>query len=202
MEKTKLITHIDEHTVPIHIDTHGNLYLEYNNNLFQLNVDRNNEPLFETGDYSVVSDHSDIPIVRGNITKSEKFVSDKYFIEENGHTLIKKEVNKSDEYTVDTFGDDNFTDSNFEFYEMGVNVDIKERENGDINALYDTFIYDDSDTESYSKLIFQTKIPNEICIYRTIIYTSGKFYFRPIGCVIEHKYKISIENDNIVCKRI
>ena len=35
---------IGNYSLPIHVDTHGNLYLEYNDKMYQLNVDSNDKP--------------------------------------------------------------------------------------------------------------------------------------------------------------
>lgn len=200
---------VDDQCVPIHIDTHGNLYFEIKNNdpltsdcqsfIYQLNVDRNNEPYLDIGDYSVIDDQDDqneqIPNFHvGTIVKSEKFVNDRYFPEDNGHTLVDTSRNIDPDEDLDE-------DSPFIFYQKENKITINDRNFGDINALYDIFIYDDNDSCSGPQLIFQSKLQNEICSYRVILYTSGKFFFRAIGCFIENKYKLEIKNNTIECVR-
>lgn len=181
------INGIDEN---IHVDSHGNFYVEHKNKLYQLNVDGNNEPYFDPGDYSIISDNtpSKCDMV---ITKSDTFVNDRYFPEDNGHVYKNIEYD-DDQYIVD--------EPLFVFYNKKTDkINVYDRDNGDINALYDIFIYDDVDTNVNSQLVFQSKLPNEICAYRANVYTSGKFFFRSIGCFVEHKYKIIIENDEVKC---
>lgn len=191
---TPTIISIDNHDVPIHIDVNGNLYFEINNALFQLNVDRNDDPCMEQGNYEIIPD-SELLITKGKIIKSEKFVDDKYFPEDNGHTLVDDTQQSSEEFS------ESYDDSYFSFYETGCHMDIHSRENGQVLALYDVFLYDDSDTCNHPQLVFQTKLQHENAIYRVALYTSGKFYFRPIGCFMEKKYELSIVDNAIICKR-
>lgn len=197
---------VGDQCVPIHIDTHGNLYFEIENNdpltsnypnfIYQLNVDKNNEPYLDIGDYDII-DNKDEQIPKfhvGTIVKSEKFVNDRYFPEDNGHTITDKAPHLDPDEDLDE-------DSQFIFYQKENNITINDRNFGDINALYDIFIYDDNDSCSGPQLIFQSKLQNEICLYRVILYTSGKFFFRAIGCFVENKYKLEIKNNTIECVR-
>jgi len=200
---------IDNELIPIHVDSHGNLYLEHKQKLFQLNIDKNDDPTF--GDYGECN-YNVIPndtlkntqkITKGQIIKSEKFVDDIYLVEDNGHELVHEKNPDSDDVNFSATVDDDYyygyendiEEPPFIFYESECNLDIYDRENGDVNALYDILIYDDSDKDEHAKLIFQTKIPNEICMYRVAIYKSGKIFFRPIGCYMEKRYKLSIVDD-------
>lgn len=93
-------TTIDNQKIPIHIDTHGNLYFEVNKNLFQLNIDKNDDPYFDVGNYEIVS--NEVEIMKGKIVKSNKFVDDTYFPEDNGHNFIgteKEEEPSHDEHS-------------------------------------------------------------------------------------------------------
>jgi hypothetical protein len=199
---------VDEQNIPIHIDTHGNLYFEIKNTdiittdgvspVYQLNVDQNNEPYLDIGDYHIVdmSDKKNVyehsKLNTGKIVKSEIFINDKYFPEDNGHALIYQ---NSSMYPDEDLDDDAY----FIFYQTDNKIQVDDRNFGDINALYDVFIYDDSDKDAQPQLIFQSKLQNEISIYRAILYTSGKFFFRAIGCFIEKSYKLVIKNNTIEC---
>jgi hypothetical protein len=176
---------VDNLKIPIHVDNKGNLYFKVNNNLLQLNVDKNDDPVLESGNYEIMYE-SGISS-KGKIIKSEKFENDEYFPEDNGHTLV------DDSYQDDEYDEEAF----FKFYDLDSHLEIRERENGDILALYDIFIYDDHDTQQPSKLIFQSKMQNEMVIYRVVLYTSGKIYFRPLGCDKEKKYEIHTDNEKI-----
>lgn len=183
---------IDSNEVTVHIDTKGNLYFEHLNQLFQLNVDRDNDPYLESGNYEIINQSVEIP--KGQIYETGEFKSDNYFMEDNGHTIVHS-------YEIEEDQHDETDENPFIFCDKGLTLEIFERNNGDINALYDIFIYDDSDDDGHSKLIFQTKLLNEICIYRVALYRSGKFFFRPIGCFVERTYELHIENNNIICKK-
>lgn len=179
---------IEQKHIPIHIDTNGNLYFESNGNLFQLNVDPNNEPILESGNYDVVQEN-EIYIQKGKLVKTEKFVDDRYMPEDNGYSLVSDLV--EDEF------DETNEETQIEFYDTENKFTIQERENGQIASLYDVFVYDDTESNNLSKLIFRTKLHDEIPSYRVIIYTSGKFYFRPIGCMREKKYSLQLM-DNLI----
>lgn len=192
---------INDQTIPIHIDINGNIYLAFMNNLYQLCVENDN-PYLDQGNYNIVvkdnfdvDDSDDFDGVYsekciegqqrhrvGKMTRSHTFYDDKYFPEENGYTFSHKEDDSLE------------NDSYFIFY--GKDLHPKERNNGDVQALYDTFIYDDNDKDNTS-LVFCSKMQNEMSIYRCCIYTSGKIYFRPIGCAVEKNYELSIK-DNIL----
>jgi hypothetical protein len=170
-------TSIDNLKIPIHVDTHGNLYMEVNENLMQLNIDSNDKPYFDTGDYQIIS--NEIKTMKGKIVNTNKFVDDTYFPEDNGHDFVNDDKQVEETY--------------FLFYDNESHLTINERNNGDIDALYDTFIYDENN------LTFRTKLSDETNFYRVIIYTSGKFFFRPIGCSTEKKYTLHIVENKIVC---
>ena len=190
---------VDNNKVNIHIDNHGNLYFEYADKLYQLNVNETNDPCLDENDYHIINDN--MKVLKGKIIQTDKFVNDEYLIEDNGHECVHETVNDSDNYFANNeyyagYEDDE-EEKPFVFYEADREIKISERENGDTNALYDILLYDDSDIENHAKLFFQTKIPNELSIYRMALYISGKFYFRPIGCEVEKKYKLAIIDNAI-----
>ena len=107
---------IDDYSSQIHVDTHGNLYLEFEGTLFQLNVDQNNAPYFDIGDYNIISDPDEQPKIQtGKIVKSEKFFNDQYFPENSGHDLVDENPNL---YSDDEQDDDD--DCNEEDEQMTV----------------------------------------------------------------------------------
>lgn len=171
-------------SIPIHIDTNGNLYFEFKKKLFQLNVDKNDDPIFEEGNYEIISDQ---PTQLGEIVKSNYFGDEKYFPEDNCHSL-KDEFSDNDSEDEEEY---------FTFYKSNKEIDfpIYERENGHILALYDIFIYHNEE------LIFQSKLKNGMCCYRVLLQTNGDFHFRPIGNTDE-QYHLDLINDSIVCIKI
>lgn len=181
--KTAYIT-IDNNYVLLHVDINGNLYFNFNEKMYQLNIDENDNPILEIGEYNIMDD---IKIyTKGKIIKSEKFENDDYFQEDNGHDLIDENNDYYDEY------EDIDETPFFKFYDSESKIDIHNRENGHILALYDIFLYDNISQPEQEKLIFQSKLQNEISIYRVALYTNGKFFFRPIGCAKEKKYILMI----------
>lgn len=194
---TKLVINIDNKAIEASVDNYGNLYFDFCDKTYQLNVGANNEPILDVNNSAITNQNANV--TRGNIVNADKFVDDTYLIEDNGHECVYKCV-KSEEYFDDDFYQnyqDDCVEQSFVFYGVEPQLEIVERENSDVNALYDLFIYDDKEQETHGKLFLQTKIPDEICPYRVALYTSGKFFFRPIGCDVEKKYKLTILDNEI-----
>ena len=207
-------THDDIIRIKIHIDVHGNLYFDHDGKIYQLNVDRNNEPYLDDGDYHIITDHYIDENKRentyiGKIVKSEVFVNERYFPEDNGNTLVGNNTPDDDEL----YKEPEFTF--YKFNELDERFRMDDRENGEINALYDTFIYEkNDDIEKKSHLIFRTKMQDETSIYRVNVYilnssemknekhSASEFYFRTIGCFIENKYELIYDGDKILCAKI
>jgi len=193
---------IDNVDIKVHLDVCGNVYFEHNDVLTQLCVDAHDDPYLDPANYDIIIPEEEaIPeIIRGTITQSDTFNNDMYFVEENGTSFNRiRESFECDDMSDDIcFSEDNVY---FIFYEKDPKTDFPSRNNGDIPALYDTFIYDDV-SEEKAEMILSAKINTENNIYRTIIYRSGKFFFRPIGSHIERCYKLAIENNSIVCCKI
>lgn len=189
---------VDDKSVLVHIDICGNAYFEYDNNISQLCIDRNDDPYLDFADYPIIEpDEKLSDVVRGTIIATDTFKDDRYFVEDNGKTFTRKNI--KDEYELeleDPYLDD--AEIYFIFYEKNGESKIPHRQNGDVPALYDTYIYDDTETET-STLIFSSKINTDNSIYRAIIYKSGKFYFRPIGCTTEKSYKLHIVDNKVIC---
>jgi hypothetical protein len=192
---------VGDKNILVHLDICGNVYFEYNNNISQLCIDRNDEPYLDFADYPIIEPNDESSeVVRGTIIATDTFKDDRYFVEDNGKTFTRKNI--KDEYELeleDPYLDD--AEIYFIFYEKNGESTIPHRQNGDIPALYDTYIYDDTTDES-SNLIFSAKINTENSIYRAIIYKSGKFYFRPIGCTSEKSYRLQIIDDKVICEKI
>jgi hypothetical protein len=192
---------IGEDRLSIHIDTYGNLYFEHNHKLFQLNVDKNNRPYFESGEYNIIEEGKRYRNF-GKIIKLSKLNDSKYFVEENEYSFIRTndDIYAGEEYADDI---DRMNNPPFEFYKSDeYDIEIAEREFGQIDALYDIFIYEENNTKTNkeSKLVFRSELPHEFCTYRVCIASHCKFYFRSHGMTTEHSYEIVIENDNIIVK--
>ena len=119
----------------------------------------------------------------GKIKKSNTFIGS-YFPEDNGHSLV-------DTIKIDDIDDND--ESFFTFYESTHLLDIQNRNNGEVNALYDIFVYDKSNI-----LVFQSKIQDNTTIYRVVLCLDGKIFFRPIGCDVEKNYKLCVINNSVM----
>lgn len=178
--------------VVLHVDTNGNVYLEYNRLLYQLNIitcERGEVPVLERGEYSeiIYSEEgiSKEPLHIGRIKASANYVDDKYFPEDSGISLIGNDTEDED----DVYEQEEY----FKFY-GSLLTPIVDRDNGHVVAMYDMFLYDSNG------LVFRTKLCGKTCVllYRVILHTDGQFYFRPIGCQIEKKYELIIKDDIIM----
>ncbi len=190
----------------VFLDSNGNLYLSKEGNtdkIFQINVDNKNGIYCDLGNYDVIAGgkqminqlvfYEDKENLNGNNDDNNDNNDDNdekpenYFPEDNNYEEIYDDVIDSDEKD----GDDD--DGKFLFFASDEKIDmqINNRNNGDILALYETLIYDNY------KLIFKTTQTKMPIIYRLFLYKTGTCEFRPIGYK-STKYKIIIDkNDDI-----
>lgn len=177
-------TIIDDKQIPIHVDSHGNLYFEFANKLFQLNVDEHNQPYFIENTYDITTLDSlrqfDGKIVKANVFNSE------YFPEENGYKIVSDD---------DEYDDEVYDEGIIKFYDNDSKLKIYDRNGGNIDAIYDVFVYNENE------LVFETKWINDVTIYRTVIYSNGDFYFRLLGCDRETEYKLGINDNKIIVNK-
>lgn len=117
--------------------------------------------------------------------------NDDYYPEDHDHL---NENNSDDDDNISIDGDtvEKFGDNNhkFEFWNTE-NININNRENGDITALYDTYIYDGD------KLVFKSHSIDNSSIYRFRIYKNGDIFFRSIGST-ERKCKLDYINNELI----
>lgn len=121
-----------------------------------------------------------------------KSIKPNYYPEDEDHIDSDDEDNEDDDPIIDEdnlnkYGVDNIT---FNFYGNQTICDINCREDGDIMALYDVYLYDNN-----NNLVFKSISSDNSSIYRFRIYSNGDIYFRVIGSM-EYKYKLNIENEN------
>lgn len=118
-----------------------------------------------------------------------------YFPEDNDHiNIIENDTSEEDliyhevydEENVKKYGIDNLE---FLFWGDTSEIKVKNRIDGDISALYDTYIYGEG-----GKLLFKTNSKDDSAIFRFNIHTNGKIFFRPIG-EIETLYHLQITED-------
>lgn len=117
-----------------------------------------------------------------------------YYPEDNDHynNLNDDSENDSgmnDEDKIKMYGSQNLQ---FNFWASSPDspIEINYREDGDITALYDVYIYDE-----HNNLIFKSTSKQEDSIYRLRIFYNGDIYFRPIGYT-ENRYILKIDDSN------
>lgn len=189
--------HIDGKTIGVHLDPNGNLYFSTCGGAVQVCVDRNDELILDDSFHEIIHDDEDTaPVLRGKIEDSGDLNDDKHYIEENGHTFIRYTGDDIELYDDDGIDE---VEQYFVIYDKNIDSDVVPRKNGDILALYDTFIYDDIDKKP--ELIISSKINTENSIYRIVVFTSGKIYLRAMGESLEIQYKLVIENDKLILNK-
>lgn len=194
--------------VDVHIDVCGNIYLKKTTEqdadmMYQLCINGNDDPYLDYGDYSVIKKSQcfapeelsdDVEIlkepVRGIIRNTDDFYDDKYYIEENGYSFDRKDKKTKYDLELEDIYLNDDVDIYFIFYEKNETNIIENRKNGDVPALYDTFMYDDTVTPAELQLTAKINTLNNI--YRVNIYKSGKFYFRVMGNSFEKKYALCL----------
>ena len=176
---------INGKTIFISMDPYGNVYFEFNSIISQLNVDRDNNPYTDPGNYSIITMNTKInkqkigdDVQYADDIDNDKYVDDDYVIEldSDGNEILC---------------DDDNDNPQFIFHYSDDSIEINERENGDIAALYDTDIYD---LNNY--LILRATSGDNRSIYKLRVHIDGSIYFKCITCA-ETKYKLEI-NENVL----
>jgi hypothetical protein len=190
---------ITSQSATITFDVYGNLYI---NDTYQLNVDGCNIPYLESGEYNILDNKSKVKI--------SKITEERFLLKEKVRDTLKLDDNSSEEDEIDYYPENNeqydqsseseeinediikkYGEHNipFNFGNSAFGDDIiKERNNGDIMALYDTYLYDNNN------LVFKSNSNDNSSIYVLKIWTDGSILFRPIGYK-EAKYRVGSEND-------
>lgn len=199
----------------IDFDPYGNLYIEHAQKTYQVNISGNSLPILDQGLYTIIQPyvkefkqiiHTDIdnPLqqkLKKKIENNENDNSDdEYFLDEQNNDYYPEDhdhdiTNKDEEDdnisidcdTIEKYGEYNYK---FDFWNNN-NIAINYREDGDITALYDTYIYDDN------KLIFKSHSIDNTSIYRFRIYKNGDILFRLIGGT-ERKCKLEYINQELI----
>lgn len=201
---------VDLEEFDISFDYYGNLYFNFKNANYQINVDGKNNIVAEKGDYEILDENSYKPKLYSMIPVEKKILHKKinkqlqtedeeedydepHFVpEENDHEI---EINESDEDDkmidedhIKRYGEQN---KPFVFSRMGDDdFPIHNRRNGDIAALYDVYIYNNKN------LMFKSKSKDNESIYIINIDPTNKMHFRQIGGIIK-TYSIKRIDDEI-----
>ena len=180
---------LDEGNYPI-IDNFNNIYKikHLDENSLKNRVKQEKEKEKEKEDNGIIdSDEED---------EEEENVD--YYPEDADHLQIDDpELNQDyiDEDLINQYGEHNLQ---FTFWEPDIttidSIKIHYRQDCDVMALYDTYIYDIN-----NKLIFKSNSPDNSSIYRLKIYPTGELYFRPIG-YSEVKYSLEVINNKLELK--
>lgn len=160
---------IDINNYKICFDPYGNLYFEELNNYidpttYQINVDKNNMPYFDSGNYDIIEK----AIINKNPINIEEDIP-------NDDNNDKPIYDVTHDYVIE-MGDDweeALCEDNPKFdFECNIDNFCDERENGDVSALYDTEIYD-----ANNNLIVRSTSSDMGSIYNLKIYLDGRATF-------------------------
>lgn len=194
----------------ISFDLYGNLYFFNDKNTYQVNIDGRNNVVLDRGDYPVIDGSANVYKIKhldenslknkirtenqDNEEHSDGDEEDEierndytYYPEDSDHLHIDDPNMYQQEYInediINQYGEHNLP---FVFWEPDgldlTQIKITNRQDCDIMALYDTYIYDVN-----NRLMFKSHSPDNSSIYVIRIYPTGELYFRPIGNT-EKKY--------------
>lgn len=203
-------------------DPFGNLYLENNGKVYQVNISRNHILYLEEGAFDIVKSYNNkikqITLLdkqnslRAKIQKKidrqddeemfdsddEYYLDDKneidYYPEDNDY-YHDSDSNEGEDEEYEIIDEDNINkygemNLEFNFMKNTEEIEINYRENSDVMALYDTYIYNND------KLIFCSRSKDNSSIYRIRI-IGDNIYCRLIGSN-EQQYNIKVlENGNL-----
>ena len=185
--------------------------------VFQLNISSKNIPFAEKGSYNIINNINKkintftvldkVNSLKTKIKQKEEnelnydYNSDEdnseddknidYYPEDADHQMSFENLNVDFDELIDEENIKNYGYNNLKFIfsksENYNNYDINYRVDGDIMALYDTYIYED-------KLIFKSTSPDNSSIYRLRLFANGECYFRSIGNN-EEKYFLIIQKN-------
>lgn len=208
---TTLAYDTNNKTVPVNIsfDFYGNLYFELNDKSYQVNIDGQNRPVLDCGDYTIINTSNNITINKFNSIEASNILREKAkkTLEEDGESYdaytenydyaINKNLNNSDNEIIDEDIENQYGNHNkpFNFTNNNSIIPINMREFGDICALYNSYIYNGTD------VCFISTSSNETSYYVIKVYTNGNIQFRPIG-YSEKLYKLVLIDDNLTIQLV
>lgn len=188
--------------IDIVIDYNGNLYFEYLNKIYDININSDNDLTLEVFNPNIVEyNNYDIQIKK----------LDKVFKSNSLKEFVSKKITEYDE-------DDYYYENN-EFYETEENYDIYQDNNDEYIlfycedlkpklkfknyqseiSIYDIFLYNDD--INHGSLYLRTKTVGIEPCYRIKLYIDGTILFRPIG-MNDIIYNIITNNNELIIKKI
>lgn len=197
----------------ISLDVYGNLYFSHNktNITYQLNIDGKNKITLDKDNYKIIEQYTKINKIKyldenslknkmknNNLEQdgsegsegSDEITDHIYYPEDEGYVIDSVLDNQDpdqeviDEDFINKYGENNLQFTFWQPDDSGINIYCREDE--DIMALYDTYIYDIN-----NRLLFKSNSPDNSSIYRLRIFPTGEIFFRPIG-YSEQKYILKI----------
>lgn len=191
----------------VSFDKNGNVYIDISkhyksNNILQICVDGQNKPYCDPGDYSILNDAEHVFGNMFNSNEEEKIkVDESDTDDEEPISGVKYDpiCNISETYYYEEKGtyynlkDKHDDDSKFHFCTLSSDdeIPVMDRLNGDILALYDTFLYKDGNN------IFRSKLVGEVPLYILKLHETGEVYFRNIcNKNIEKEYRFVIDKED------
>lgn len=166
-------------------------YFSSNELVYRIDISGNNKPYAERGSYKIIKNYENQlgsfkPLVKKAEEDDSSDENPSYYPENEDHIDDEYDyyVEMIDEDNIKKYGENNHE---FIFSKLGNTVpEIHYREDGDIMALYDVYLYDDN-------LIFKSISPDNSTIFRFRVYRD-EIYFRPIG-EPEKKYILHINSE-------
>lgn len=196
-------------------DNNGNLYLNFENipnlnlefNECQLEIDKNNKPYFDFFNYENINKvNTNFGQIKKLSTKETKNQQQdiEYDIPTSeiplSHYFEKQGLFFKDE--IKTYDDFSEEYEEFHFLESTkFNIPIYEKKNGYYNAVYDTFIKINNETEFYSRLVGAPPL-YVITLEKTDKDEPDRFIFRKIGSDISTIYTLTLFQNKIIFKPI
>ncbi len=194
-------------TLKMSFDNYGNLYFDDEKYSYQVNIDGRNNLYVDKGEFKIDGNKnkrfSKLNVV-GKGTKlkektlievekldifEEETIPEDYFPEDNEY--IETDITDSEglinEDSISKYGLHN-TEFNFSSITNDLPIPIYMREDGDITALYDTYIYNNG------SMCMKSSSKNAESIYVIKVNCNGTINFRPIGCK-EIEYHVLMNSD-------
>lgn len=164
----------------LYIDRYGNLYFDFNNTVYEIEIDRFNVPNLSIINLDSLKNIDDYKL--DNINN---------YIEDSEENDEYKDTETSDDFMIDDDNINKFGYNNlpFNFY-SNTDSTIKIIDGSDICALYDTYIYDND------QIIFISSSKNNDSIYKLQLHNDGKIVFTNVGEEGKN-YKIFINADSL-----
>lgn len=217
------------HDVEISFDYYGNIYFELYGETYQLDIDKNNDPILDIGDYEIYRDGSSINILTFDqlADMRQSKMNDKYNEadeEDDEEDESQKKYddedfleNENDYKYNDEFDDESdneYEDNNYYTFEdienkygtgnkrfrfssnFTENIGISLRKNGEICALYNSYIYKNEE------LCFRSESSDDYasCYCLKISY-NGSIKFGSLGQE-EHQYQLVFRDSKLLIRKI